>query len=263
MAKTKSKPWDRDHSLLVMNLYCRLPFGQQHARNPQVVKLAHALGRTTGSVAMKLNNFTSLDPAERSRGVSGLSGTSKLDKQVWDEFHADWDGLSVESEALWERVVEGRPTGVEPELTLPYASTTETRSVTEVLRLVRVRLTQRFFREAVLASFNARCCITGNPIPALLEAAHIQSWSASPANRVNPRNGLCLSRIHHTAFDLGLITLDETYRVVVSKELRDYLPNEALDVEFVAHEGKAIRMPEKFLPDPAYLEAHRQTVFKG
>ena len=74
---------------------------------------------------------------------------------------------------------------------------------------------------------------------------------------------ICLSRIHHTAFDLGLITLDETYRVVLSKALLEYLPNEALEVAFVAYEGQLIRMPEKFLPEPAYLEAHRQTVFKG
>lgn len=92
---------------------------------------------------------------------------------------------------------------------------------------------------------------------------HIQPWSESPLNRVNPRNGLCLSRIHHTAFDLGLITLDEAYRVVVSRELREYLPNEALEAEFVAYEGKKIRMPEKFLPEPAFLKAHRRVVFKG
>ena len=263
MAKSERRPWDREQSLLAMNLYCRLPFGKQHARNPQVVKLAESLGRTPGSVAMKLNNFTSLDPDERLRGVSGLSGTSKLDQQVWDEFHRDWDKLTAESEALWERIVEGRSPDAAPVPVSPNDEVRETPHALETVRLVRVRLTQRFFREAVLASFNERCCISGNPVPALLEAAHIQPWSAGPTNRVNPRNGLCLSRIHHTAFDLGLITLDETYRVVLSKALREYLPNDALESAFVTHEGKSIRMPEKFLPEPAYLEAHRQTVFKG
>lgn len=212
---------------------------------------------------MKLNNFTSLDPDERLRGVRGLSGTSRLDQQVWDEFHRNWEELTAESEALWERMVENRPPVQVEQTAQQDVELPETPPVTEATRIIRVRLTQRFFREAVLASFNERCCITGNPIPALLEAAHIQPWSVSQANRVNPRNGLCLSRIHHTAFDLGLFTLDESYRVVLSKELRHYLPNEALEMEFVAHEGKAIRMPEKFPPDPAYLEVHRQTVFKG
>ena len=51
--------------------------------------------------------------------------------------------------------------------------------------------------------------------------------------------------------------------MVVSRELREYLPNEALEAEFVAYEGKKIRMPEKFLPEPAFLKAHRRVVFKG
>lgn len=263
MARSERRAWTRDETLLAMNLYCRLPFGKQHARNPEVVKLAEAIGRTPGSVAMKLNNFTWLDPDERLRGVRGLTGTSKLDQRVWDEFHQNWDELTAESEALWERIVEvGTPSRVD-QADVSDVVPVETPSVTEATRLVRVRLTQRFFREAALASYNERCCITGNPISALLEAAHIQPWSASTVNRVNPRNGLCLSRIHHAAFDLDLITLDESYRVVLSKELCDYLPNEALEAEFVAYEGKTIRMPEKFPPDPAYLAVHRQTVFKG
>lgn len=263
MARSERRGWTRDESLLAMNLYCRLPFGKQHARNSEVIKLAEAIGRTPGSVAMKLNNLTSLDPDERLRGVRGLSGTSRLDQQVWDEFHQNWDELTAESEALWEQIVEGRVPSQVEHPTQHDVELPETPSATEATRVVRVRLTQRFFRKAVLASFNERCCITGNPIPALLEAAHIQPWSVSPVNHVNPRNGLCLSRIHHTAFDLGLITLDESYRVVLSKELRDYLPNEALAVEFVAYEARPIRMPEKFPPDPGYLAVHRQTVFKG
>ena len=262
MAKSERRSWDRSQLLLAMNLYCRLPFGKQNSGNPQVVKLAEALGRTPGSVAMKLNNFTSLDPDERLRGVKGLSNTSKLDQQVWDEFNQNWNKLSGESALLWERLVKDPGPSKELVLNVADTETADTATETEALRLVRVRLTQRFFRDSVLASFNEKCCITGNPIPSLLEAAHILPWSASPNNRVNPRNGLCLSRLHHSAFDHGLITLDESYRVVVSRELRDYLPNDALEVAFVAHEGKAIRFPEKFRPELAYLEEHRQSVFK-
>jgi len=263
MAKSERRSWDRNELLLAMNLYCRLPFGKQHSRNPQIVKLAQALGRTPGSVAMKLNNFTSLDPDERLRGVRGLSGRSKLDQQVWNEFNQNWDGLIVESAFLWERLVEEVEPSAAPEPSVRDLDTAGLPTENEVVRQVRVRLTQRFFRDSVLASFNEKCCITGNPIPALLEAAHILPWSASPETRVNPRNGLCLSRVHHTAFDLGLITLDEAYRVVISRDLRNYLPNEALEVGFVAYECRAIRLPEKFLPEPAYLEEHRRSVFKG
>ena len=42
---------------------------------------------------MKLVNFASLDPAITSTGRSGLKGASKLDREIWAEFHADWEGL--------------------------------------------------------------------------------------------------------------------------------------------------------------------------
>ena len=97
--------WTRDELLLAMHLYCRIPFGRQHAHAPEVVELAAALGRTPASVAMKLNNLTSLDPEERARGVKGLSGASDLDRQVWAEFQARWDDLATESETLWQQTV--------------------------------------------------------------------------------------------------------------------------------------------------------------
>jgi putative restriction endonuclease len=76
--------WKRDELLLVLHLYERIPFGQQHQSNPQVIELASAVSRTPGSVAMKLNNFTSLDPDEKKRGIRGLVGSSALDGKVWN-----------------------------------------------------------------------------------------------------------------------------------------------------------------------------------
>jgi putative restriction endonuclease len=60
--------WTRDELIVAFNLYCKLPFGQLHAKNPRVVEMARALGRTPGSVAMKLVNFAALDPTHRHRG---------------------------------------------------------------------------------------------------------------------------------------------------------------------------------------------------
>ena len=64
-------------------------------------------------------------------------------------------------------------------------------------------------------------------------------------------------------FDDGLITLDEKLRVVLSKQLKSYLPHPALKRNFVAYEGNAIRLPEK-LAEPAekFLEYHRTLVFE-
>jgi len=36
---------------------------------------------------------------------------------------------------------------------------------------------------------------------------------------VSPRNGLCLNALHDRAFDKGLITVDDSFRVVVAQEI--------------------------------------------
>lgn len=71
--------WTRGELLVTLNLYHKLTFGLFHYRQPAVMALAQRLGRTSGSVAMKLSNFASLDPALQLRGIKGLQGASKLD----------------------------------------------------------------------------------------------------------------------------------------------------------------------------------------
>jgi len=94
----------------------------------------------------------------------------------------------------------------------------------------------------------------------LLIASHIVPWSRDRHNRLNPRNGLCLSALHDKAFDRGLITLDDDFRVVLSTELakRD---EPFVRKFFMPLAGEAISMPERFTPDTAFLARHRQEVF--
>ena len=94
----KGRSWTHEELLIVCNLYFTLPFGQMHARNPIVVRLARALNRTPGSVAMKLVNFASLDPVHQARGVLGLRGVSRADRETWEEFRKNWSATAYESE---------------------------------------------------------------------------------------------------------------------------------------------------------------------
>ena len=96
--------WNRDETLLALNLYFETPFGKQHKTYPPIVELAKRLGRTPSSVGMKLCNFTSLDPAERERGIQGLSGASQLDRDLWNEFHENTGDVVLEIEALLEQM---------------------------------------------------------------------------------------------------------------------------------------------------------------
>ncbi len=55
--------WTKEQLKLAFYLYCQLAFGRLHSRNPEIIQLAKLIGRTPGTVAMKLVNFASLDPA--------------------------------------------------------------------------------------------------------------------------------------------------------------------------------------------------------
>lgn len=258
MTAARGKPWTRDELIVVMNLYCRIPFGRQDSGSPEVIELASALGRTPGSVAMKLNNLTSLDPQEAARGVKGLRGASRLDRSVWDEFHADWEALAIESEQLREQVHPSRQTAMAGEDQDPPGQ-----GHLEGERTVKVRLAQRFFRRMVLTAYHCECCVSGNPVAELLVASHILPWASYPAHRVNPRNGLCLSRLHDGAFDQGLIAFDDDYRLLLSKRLRDHLTSQAIRDNFAPYQGKALDLPEKFCPDRRFLAEHREAIFVG
>jgi predicted restriction endonuclease len=207
---------------------------------------------------MKLCNLASLDPAHQQRGVKGLSAASNADRKVWNEFHANWDDLILESERLRASVV-GQSAVADDEVGAVSQFTGET----ERARLVNIRVAQRFFRRAVLASYDRRCCITGIAVPELLIASHIVSWKSSVDHRANPCNGLCLSRLHHGAFDKGLITIAADLRLVVSHRLKDEFVNAVVRSCFHEYEGKKISRPSRFSPDLSLLDTHRNTVFRG
>lgn len=259
------KAWSHDELMLAMNLYCQLPFGKLHARNREIIALASALNRTPSSVAMKLCNLASLDPIQQQRGIRGLSKVSAADRGIWDEFHADWNGLAADSELLRDNIVEvDQSNSPIDELAADAAiDTTAYTGESETIRLQKVRLAQRFFRRAVVASYDHRCCVTQISIRSLLVASHIVPWARSSELRANPRNGLCLSRLHDAAFDRGLVTLDEEYRLVLSIELRAATTNAVLEAAFVPFESKPINLPQKFHPDSAFLAIHRETVFRS
>jgi len=200
---------------------------------------------------MKLSNFTSLDSAEAARGIAGLSGASNADRAIWKEFEGNTNELASESEEALETF------GI---IQIPKNANEAQESPsgpTEVIALTKVRRQQRFFRRAVLSSYGNRCCITGNPIPELIRASHIVPWAESEEHRTNPRNGLCLAATFDAAFDRGLISIDDEFRVILSSRFREFLPNSELERTFCESEGKAIELPAKNLPDAALLTMHR------
>lgn len=87
------------------------------------------------------------------------------------------------------------------------------------LRLVKQRLHQATFREAVFAAYNGRCAFSGLPEPLLVDAAHIIADKDEAFGQPIVRNGISLSKIHHAAFDAHLIGIDPDYRIHVSDRI--------------------------------------------
>jgi putative restriction endonuclease len=178
--------WTKEQVKLAFHLYCQLPYGRIHGRNPEIIALAKAIGRTSDAVAMKMLNIASIDPAITSTGRAGLGNASALDHLVWDEFHSDWERLAVECELLRQQLDTDSPENFESEDgTLEAADFSgETRQV-----FMAQRIKQHFFRRAVLSSYKGRCCMSGLSESRLLIASHIVPWSKDKANRLNPSNG--------------------------------------------------------------------------
>ena len=259
-----SSRWTSDQLKLAFHLYCRLPFGQLHSRNPEIVELAGLLGRTPAALAMKLVNFASLDPAIVASGRKGLDGASRLDREIWAQFHADWEGLALECAGLLAalRAKRGIPGVVSTGDEVGAAQALEDFVGCTRQALVEQRIKQQFFRRAVLSNYRGRCCMSGLGESSLLLASHIVPWSVDRANRLNPANGLCLSALHDRAFDQGLITLEDDFTITLSEQLRQR------DEPFVREvlrplAGRPIELPERFLPSVDFVAWHRQRVFVG
>jgi putative restriction endonuclease len=269
MARAKSVPWTREHRLIALNIYGKLPFGKLHGGNPLIKDVALRMERSAGSLALKLCNFAALDPLLKARGISGMAGFSRADAEQWDEFHKDLNTFAVESEELLHDLFTdddfaevsflGRD-----QVRIESAQFVVPPGPTEKLAMTKVRRGQQFFRQTTLNSYGLRCCMSGIDVPRFLVASHIKPWGKFPDQRLDPSNGLCLSSLHDAAFDSGLITLDEDLRIVLSSGLREHVSQDSLNFNFAACEGNRIRLPELlFEPSKDSLEYHRCTVFQG
>lgn len=257
---TNNTRWTKEQIKLAFHLYCQIPFGKIDHRNNEIIALAYSIGRTPSAVAMKMLNIASLDPAITSSGRSGLGNASELDREVWNEFNDNWEKEAFES-SLMRATKENQtapvievPTQIETDIAI-NDYTGETKEV-----VIHQRIKQNFFRRAVLSSYRGRCCISGVSESKLLIASHIVPWSQDKNSRLNPSNGLCLSSLHDRAFDCGLISIDSNYCILVSDTLKRskdiFLQNVLIPLE-----GHMIELPERFIPDQAFLNHHRTVTF--
>jgi putative restriction endonuclease len=84
-----------------------------------------------------------------------------------------------------------------------------------VLQQVQRRIRDARFRSNIMAVYGSRCAMSDIQL-GLLDAAHIIPVEhARGTDEI--RNGLCLSAIHHRAFDTGLVGIRADYRIVFNE----------------------------------------------
>lgn len=129
---------------------------------------------------------------------------------------------------------------------------------TEAERLLVQRVGQGIFRAALLDYWQGKCCVTGLDVPELLRASHVRPWAKCETDeqRLDVFNGLLLAPHLDALFDAGLLTIDESGIVHLSRKLTTQ--------QFKAL-GLMPRMEVRNLraEHQVHLEFHRQHVWIG
>lgn len=131
-------------------------------------------------------------------------------------------------------------------------------NATEVECLVRQRVGQDTFRQALMDYWGRSCAVTGLDVPEVLRASHAKPWALceSDDERLDVFNGFLLSANIDALFDRGLVAFDESGRIVISAKIK---LNQCRSLQL--DDGLALRWlaPEH---EP-YLAWHRENVFTG
>lgn len=89
---------------------------------------------------------------------------------------------------------------------------------TDTERLIKQRIGQSTFRDALMDYWKGACAITGLALPEVLRASHAKPWSDcdTDAERLDVFNGFLLCANLDALFDRGLITFDRKGYLVCS-----------------------------------------------
>lgn len=130
------------------------------------------------------------------------------------------------------------------------------------VRESKARLHQSSFRQAVLVAYSNKCAMTGLPTPRLLDAAHIKPDSHEHGE-ASIRNGIALSKLHHSAYDKNLIGIDADFRIHVSGEVMASSDGPLLEKGIKELHGRLISVPshKDWRPNRDFL-AERFEIFR-
>jgi len=126
--------------------------------------------------------------------------------------------------------------------------------------IITPRLGQGSFRVIITEVYNRRCAVTQERTLPVLEAAHIKPYNLNGPHEIS--NGILLRSDLHILLDKGYITINDKYRLEVSRRIKEEFENGR---DYYAFKDSEIHKPIDFRswPDKKYLQWHNENVFRG
>jgi putative restriction endonuclease len=125
-----------------------------------------------------------------------------------------------------------------------------------IVRETKQRLHQPVFRATVLRAYETRCSVCALRHPELLDAAHIVADSQD-AGIASVRNGMAMCKIHHAAFDSGILGVRPDLVVEIRADLMREIDGPMLKHGLQERHGQALMALPRARserPDPILLE---------
>ena len=154
-----------------------------------------------------------------------------------------------------------------------YLHAVEDYVLNEVPKVMRLQVAEEemvyvrswIFKKMVPQVYQNTCAITGMRVScaqgkSLIDACHIVPFSRDQDDRVT--NGIALCPNLHRAFDCGLVSIDQDYKVLVSDHL---IEDSTHPYGLASLRGRKIILPQEKhqWPNPENLEWHRKSRFLG
>ncbi len=127
--------------------------------------------------------------------------------------------------------------------------------------LTKVRLGQGAFRVLITDAYTRKCSISGEKTLPVLDAAHIKPYSKSGPHFIS--NGLLLRSDLHKLFDLGYLTVTNSFRVEISKKIKEEFENGRDYYKYHGAHLSYLPVRDMDKPSSQFLDWHNQTTFKS
>ena len=117
----------------------------------------------------------------------------------------------------------------------------------------------KFFSDKVKFNYHYKSALVANDDEEDLVATRIVPWDANQDIRLDPRNGICLTKLFSNAFTQGYFTFDDRGHMILSDIASDDPEtNKILN----KYQNRKIHMNREYSPNKNYLQYHREHVFR-